>query len=66
LVYIHSVDLDQPGAYIGASTPNCYGVAHGYGTATHSYSTPCLSRGRGENDQDPDNAPVNLNMHGDY
>lgn len=67
LVYVHDVTFGAPGrAYLGAGVTGCYGIAHAVGEVTHSYSTPCLSYGHGENDDDIDNADSTLDMHGDY
>lgn len=67
LVYVHDVTLGNPGtAYLGAGVNSCFGIAHAFGVVTHSYSTTCLSTGRGENDNDIDNGDSTLDMHGDF
>lgn len=46
--YVETYDLTDY-YYVGAGVLSCYSIAHGYGDAHHTYGTPCLSYGWGEN-----------------
>jgi hypothetical protein len=63
LIYSH--DLTTHSSYVGAGVLGCFAIAHGYGVATHSYSTTCLAYGWGENTE-IDWIQIPMNIHGDF
>jgi hypothetical protein len=63
LIYSHDLSLNS--SYVGAGVLGCFSIAHGYGVATHSYSTTCLAYGWGENTE-VDWITIPMNIHGDF
>jgi hypothetical protein len=63
LVYSHDLSFDD--SYVGAGVIGYDRIAHGYVTATHSYSAPVLAYGWGENTT-VDWYAIPMDIHGDF
>lgn len=52
------------GHYVGSGVSACYGIAHAYNEATHSYSTPCLAYAVADNSTT--SSGMNGNAHNNF